>query len=222
MWIRVKMKSAWKLTQGLDWEQSLFCSKICERVQYIMQRSHEQRGCADATTTRCSRLRRVHLVLTNISQSLTGFRARDCSHSRGSLWIRLCPRVLFLLFNLTVNRARFYIDEPASYSDVSLSLDENVRATVCTLPMVPCGSSPVTRVSRSPLRWENEAPEEEAVDEQFDLHATKCICISANRIHHFYLRELTQTWTHLHHHNPLLLQALWEEKLLKHRSPLLP
>lgn len=77
MWIRVKMKSAWKLTQGLDWEQSLFCSKICERVQYIMQRSHEQRGCADATTTRCSRLRRVHLVFTNISQSLTGFRAKE-------------------------------------------------------------------------------------------------------------------------------------------------
>ena len=77
MWIRVKMKSAWKLTQGLDWEQSLFCSKICERVQHIMQRSHEQRGCADATTTRCSRLRRVHLVLTNISQLLTGFRAKE-------------------------------------------------------------------------------------------------------------------------------------------------
>ena len=71
------MKSAWKLTQGLDWEQSLFCSKICERVQYIMQRSHEQRGCVDATTTRCSRLRRVHLVLTNISQSLTDFRAKE-------------------------------------------------------------------------------------------------------------------------------------------------
>ena len=36
-----------------------------------------------------------------------------------------------------------------------LSFDENVRAKeggkVCTLPMVPCGSSPVTRVSRSPL-----------------------------------------------------------------------
>ena len=40
----------------------------------------------------------------------------------------------------------------------------------------------------------NEAPDqEEAVDEQFYLHATKCLCISANRIHHFYLRELTQT-----------------------------
>ena len=28
------MKSAWKLTQGLDWEQPLFCSKICELVRY--------------------------------------------------------------------------------------------------------------------------------------------------------------------------------------------
>ena len=44
MWIRVKVKSAWKLTQGLDWEQSVFCSKICELVRYIMRRSHEQRG----------------------------------------------------------------------------------------------------------------------------------------------------------------------------------
>ena len=42
-----------------------------------------------------------------------------------------------------------------------LSLDENVR-TVCTLSMVPCNSSPVTRVSRLPL-VKNEAPEEEAV-----------------------------------------------------------
>ena len=39
-----------------------------------------------------------------------------------------------------------------------LSLYENVHAkeggketTICTLPMVPCGSSPVTRVSRLPL-----------------------------------------------------------------------
>ena len=46
-----------------------------------------------------------------------------------------------------------------------LSLDENVRAKeggkettgVCTLPMVPCSSSPVTRVSRSPLRWEKRS-----------------------------------------------------------------
>ena len=53
MWIRVKMKSAWKLTQGLDREQSLVRSKICELVRYIMRGSHEQRGCADATTTRC-------------------------------------------------------------------------------------------------------------------------------------------------------------------------
>ena len=37
-----------------------------------------------------------------------------------------------------------------------LSLNENVRAKEggkeTTLPMVPCGSSPVTRVSHSPLR----------------------------------------------------------------------
>ena len=137
-----------------------------------MRRSHEQRGCADATTTRCLRLRRVHLLLTNIYITIAHrfSSKRDCSYSRGLrsfrtkaltlyLWIGLCPRVLFLLFNLTVNRARFYIDEPASYPDVSLSLslDENVRATVCTLPMVPCGSSPVTRVSRSPLRWEKRS-----------------------------------------------------------------
>ena len=62
MWIKVKMKSAWKLTQGLDWEQSLFWAKICELVRY-MRGSYEQRGCADATTTRCLWLRRVHLVL---------------------------------------------------------------------------------------------------------------------------------------------------------------
>ena len=59
----------------------------------------------------------------------------------------------------------------ALYLDVSLSLDENVRAkeggkettgetlpAVCTLPMVPCGSSPVARLYLA----KNEAPEEEA------------------------------------------------------------
>ena len=62
---------------------------------------------------------------------------------------------------------------PASYPDVSLSMKmyaqrkagrrQRVRQTspaVCTLPMVTCASSTVTRVSRSPLA--NEAPEEEA------------------------------------------------------------
>ena len=62
---------------------------------------------------------------------------------------------------------------PASYPDVSLSMKmcaqrkagrrQRVRLTspaVCTLPMVTCASSTVTRVSRSPLA--NEAPEEEA------------------------------------------------------------
>ena len=48
-----------------------------------------------------------------------------------------------------------------------LSLDENVRAkegakettgsAVYTLPMVPCGSSPVTRVSCLPLLWEKRS-----------------------------------------------------------------
>ena len=50
--------------------------------------------------------------------------------------------------------------------------DENVHAkegrkettgetAVCTLPMVPCGSSPVTRFALASAK--NEAPEEEAV-----------------------------------------------------------
>ena len=122
MWIRVKVKSAWKLTQGLDWEQSLFCAKICELLRYIMRGSHEQRGCADATTTRCLRLRRVHLVLTiyhSCSQifeqkrllSFRGLRSFRPSALTLYLWIGLCPWVLFLLFNVTVNRARFYMDE---------------------------------------------------------------------------------------------------------------
>ena len=44
-----------------------------------------------------------------------------------------------------------------------LSLDKNVRAkeggSVCTLPMVPCGSSLVVRLYLA----KNEVPEEEAV-----------------------------------------------------------
>lgn len=31
------MKSAWKLTQGLDWEQPLFYSKICELLRYYAE-----------------------------------------------------------------------------------------------------------------------------------------------------------------------------------------
>ena len=34
---------------------------------------------------------------------------------------------------------------------------DGAEPTVCTLPMVPCGSSPVTRVSRSPLACEKRS-----------------------------------------------------------------
>ena len=34
---------------------------------------------------------------------------------------------------------------------------DGASPAVCTLPMVPCGSSPVTRVSRSPLRCEKRS-----------------------------------------------------------------
>ena len=37
---------------------------------------------------------------------------------------------------------------------------DGASPAVCTLPMVPCGSSPVTRVSRSPLRWEKRSASE--------------------------------------------------------------
>ena len=55
-----------------------------------------------------------------------------------------------------------YRGNSASYLDVSLSLSMKMCAqrkagrrqrARCTLPMVPCGSSPVTRVSRSPLSF---------------------------------------------------------------------
>ncbi|CAH3027332.1 unnamed protein product, partial [Porites evermanni] len=64
---------------------------------------------------------------------------------------------------------------PASYPDVSLRCARKGRRegdhgrdkttqdlagaspAVCTLPMVPCGSSPVTRVSRSPLPCEKRS-----------------------------------------------------------------
>ena len=56
----------------------------------------------------------------------------------------------------------------ASYPDVSLRCARKGRRegdngrdgtspAVCTLPMVPCGSSPVTRVSRSPLPCEKRS-----------------------------------------------------------------
>ena len=62
----------------------------------------------------------------------------------------------------------------ASYPDASLSMKmcaqrkarrrQRASPAVCTLPIVTCGSSPVTRVSRSPLLCEikNEEPEEES------------------------------------------------------------
>ena len=98
------------------------------------------------------------------------------------------------MFNVTVNGARFYIDEAASYPDVSLFFDENVRATVCIPFPWSLAVHHQSLVFRALLYDEkNEAPEEEAVDEQFDLHATRRISISANRVHHFYLRDLNQT-----------------------------
>ena len=66
--------------------------------------------------------------------------------------------------------SRLYWLAAASYQDVSLSMKmcaqrkagRRQRATraspaVCNLPMIPCGSSPVTRVSRSPLPCEKRS-----------------------------------------------------------------
>lgn len=176
MWIRFKMKSAWKLTQGLDWEQPLFCSKICELVRYYAGKPRAARLSGhhhNSLLAAPPRASSTHKYITIAH----GFSSKgNCSQSRGLrsfwsraltlyLWIGLCPWVLFLFFNVTVNRARFYIDEQL----ICMQLNTFV------FPLIG--------------------------------------------IHHLYLRELTQTWTHLHHHNPLLLQGLWEEKLLKHRSP---
>ena len=64
-------------------------------------------------------------------------------------------------------------------TQTSLSLDEDVRAkeggketspAVCTLPMVPCGSSPVTRLYLA----KNEAPEEEAGDVKYGTQDLIC------------------------------------------------
>ena len=189
------MKSAWKLTQDLDWEQSLFCAKICELVRYAIYYAGKPRAarlCGRhqnsllAAPPRASSTRSYHKYIT-IAHRFS---------SKGNGWTCLVPRRL------------------------SLSL----LMKMCAQPSVPFPWSLAVHHQSLAFRArlydeKNEAPEEEAVDEQFDLHTTKCLCISANRIHHFYLRELTQTWTHLHHHNPLLLEGLWEEELLKHRSP---
>ena len=60
----------------------------------------------------------------------------------------------------------------ASCLDVSLSMKmcaqrkagrrQRASPAVCTLPMVPCGSSPVTRFALASAMRKNEAPEEEA------------------------------------------------------------
>ena len=58
-------------------------------------------------------------------------------------------------------------EEPASYPDASFSMKmcaqrkagrrQQASPAVCILPMVPCGSSPVTRVLRSPLPQEKRS-----------------------------------------------------------------
>lgn len=125
MWIRFKMKSAWKLTQGLDWEQPLFCSKICELVRYYEGKPRAARLSGhhhNSLLAAPPRASSTHKYITiahrfsskgNCSQSrgLRSFRSRALTLY---LWIGLCPWVLFLFFNVTVNRARFYIDEQLS------------------------------------------------------------------------------------------------------------
>ena len=69
-----------------------------------------------------------------------------------------------------VHHTFLYISLPASYPDVSLSMKicaqrkagrrqraRRASPAVCTFPMVPCGSLPVTRVSRSPLLCEKRS-----------------------------------------------------------------
>ena len=70
-----------------------------------------------------------------------------------------CSYSLRILLSLIAPRRDEMI--PALYPDVSLSLKigaqrkagraQQSKPSVCTLPMVPCGSSSVNRVSRSPL-----------------------------------------------------------------------
>ena len=74
-------------------------------------------------------------------------------------------RVLFTSVTLA-GSCLSLIPVPASYPDVSLArAKEGGKETsaVCTLPMVPCGSSPVVRLYLA----KNEAPEEEAVPVQY-------------------------------------------------------
>ena len=74
-------------------------------------------------------------------------------------------RVLFTSVTLAGSCLNL-IPVPASYPDVSLArAKEGGKETsaVCTLLMVPCGSSPVVRLYLA----KNEAPEEEAVPVQF-------------------------------------------------------
>ena len=66
--------------------------------------------------------------------------------------------------DMTSCRNALYKIITASYPDASLSMKmcaqrkagrtQRASPAVCTLPMVPCSSSPVTRVSRSPLPCE--------------------------------------------------------------------
>ena len=73
-------------------------------------------------------------------------------------------RVLFTSVTLAGSCLNL-IPVPASYPDVSLARakEGGKETAVCTLPMVPCGSSPVVRLYLA----KNEAPEEEAVPVQF-------------------------------------------------------
>ena len=82
----------------------------------------------------------------------------------------------------------------ASYPDVSLlrKMCAQRKAgrrqpAVCTLPMVPCGSSPVTRFALASAMRKNEAPEEEA-DKMLCIKKCNPIFrgmrdISKNRLH---------------------------------------
>ena len=74
-------------------------------------------------------------------------------------------RVLFTSVTLAGSCLNL-IPVPASYPDVSLARAKQggkETSAVGTLPMVPCGSSPVVRLYLA----KNEAPEEEAVPVQF-------------------------------------------------------
>ena len=88
------------------------------------------------------------------------------SPEEGNLRVRCAP---FRFCNYSGKQIEW--STPASHPDVSLSRWKCARTgrregdngrdvvspAVFTLPMVPCGSSPVTRVSRSPLRREKRS-----------------------------------------------------------------